>query len=170
MWQRANGFFDCTARMFVEPQKETYLYFIKNFLQFEHILEAIKNFEHKNIYFVPILWNFYYLQKNFMFSISFLFITNECLKEYWYGASGPGCSKLVNFCRTEAGLTSKWGRISPAVYWWHQKQCSYIVRRRATSRNGIKVFGLHTHALTYSQSHVWRQACCLKNLIEKFID
>ena len=28
--------------------------------------------------------------------------------------------------------------------------------------SGIKVFGLHTHALTYSQSHVWRQARCLK--------
>ena len=25
------------------------------------------------------------------------------------------CSKIVNFDRTEAGLTSKWGRISPAV-------------------------------------------------------
>ena len=35
------------AHTFVEPQKETYLYFIKNFLQFEHILEAIKIFEHK---------------------------------------------------------------------------------------------------------------------------
>jgi len=44
MWQHANGFFDCTAHMLVEPQKETYLYFIKNFLQFEHLLEAIKIF------------------------------------------------------------------------------------------------------------------------------
>ena len=30
---------------------------------------------------------------------------------------GPNgqCSKIVNFNRTEAGLTSKWGKISPAV-------------------------------------------------------
>ena len=73
------------------------------------------------------------------------------MKEFRYGANGPWCSKIVNFCRTEAGLTSKWGRISPAVYWWHQKQCSYIVQcRRATSRNGIKVFSLHTHSRTKS--------------------
>ena len=32
VWQRANGFFVCTAHMFVEPQN---YYFIKNFLQFE---------------------------------------------------------------------------------------------------------------------------------------
>ena len=37
---------------------------------------------------------------------------------------GPNgqCSKIVNFNRTEAGLTSKWGRISPAVQWCYQNQ------------------------------------------------
>ena len=30
------------------------------------------------------------------------------------------CSKIVNFDLTEAGLTSKWGRISPAVQWCFQ--------------------------------------------------
>ena len=45
------------------------------------------------------------------------------------------CSRIVNFCRTEAGLTSKWGRILPAVYWWHQNPSSYVIGRRATSRD-----------------------------------
>ena len=26
-------------------------------------------------------------------------------------------TKIANFCHTVAGLTSKWGRILPAVYW-----------------------------------------------------
>ena len=55
--------------------------------------------------------------------------------------------KIVNFCRTEAGLTSKWGRISPTVYWGHQNQSSYVVQRRAASHDRIKVFCLHTHSL-----------------------
>ena len=32
------------------------------------------------------------------------------------------CSKLVNFDRTEAGLTSKWGRIL-SVQWYDDEQC-----------------------------------------------
>ena len=36
--------------------------------------------------------------------------------------------KIVNFHPTEAGLTSKWGRISPGVYRWHQKQSMYVLR------------------------------------------
>ena len=36
--------------------------------------------------------------------------------------------KIVNFHPTEAGLTSKWGRISPGVYRWHQKQSTYVLR------------------------------------------
>ena len=31
-------------------------------------------------------------------------------------------SKIVNFDRTEAGLSSKLGRISPAVQWFYQNQ------------------------------------------------
>ena len=31
------------------------------------------------------------------------------------------CSKIVNFDRTETSLTSKWGRILPAVHWCYQK-------------------------------------------------
>ena len=54
--------------------------------------------------------------------------------EFEYCASGPGYSKIVKFCRTEAGLTSKWGRISPAVY---QNQSRYIVKHHATLRDVI---------------------------------
>ena len=79
----------------------------------------------------------------------------QCLKEFRYCVSGPVCSKIIIFCHTEAGLTSKCGRISPKVYWWHQNQSSYIVRCLATSRNGIKVFGLYTH----SPTHPLTKAC-----------
>ena len=36
--------------------------------------------------------------------------------------------KIVNFHLSEAGLTSKLGRISPGVYRWHQKQSIYVPR------------------------------------------
>ena len=42
-------------------------------------------------------------------------------------------SKIVNFDRTEAGLTSKWGRISAAVQWGYENQSNYTVQRRAMS-------------------------------------
>ena len=42
--------------------------------------------------------------------------------------------KIVNFCCTEAGLTSKGGRISPAVYWCHWIQSTDIVERYVMSR------------------------------------
>ena len=47
------------------------------------------------------------------------FIIKEWLKEFRYCVIGPGglCSTILYFCRTEVGLTSKWGRIWPAVYW-----------------------------------------------------
>ena len=43
---------------------------------------------------------------------------------------GPNrqCSKIVNFNRTEAGLTSKWGRISPAVQWCYQDSSNCTVQ------------------------------------------
>ena len=37
------------------------------------------------------------------------------------------CSKIVIFDHTEAGLTSNWDRISPAVLWCYQNQSNYIV-------------------------------------------
>ena len=30
------------------------------------------------------------------------------------------CSKIANFCPTQTGVTSKWGRILLGVYWLHQ--------------------------------------------------
>ena len=42
-----------------------------------------------------------------LLSILFLFVTKECLKEFRYCAYGFGCSKIVNFCCTKAGLTWK---------------------------------------------------------------
>ena len=49
-------------------------------------------------------------------------------------------SKIVNFDRIEAGLTSKWGRISPADQWCYQNQFNCTVRRRTTSRDIAKKF------------------------------
>ena len=111
------------AHMFVEPQKETYLYFFfaistslrSNENIYECLVEKYLNIK-RIITFCSHPLKFLLPSRFFVFSISFLFITKECLKEFRYCASGPGCSKIVNFCRTEAGLTSKWGRISPAVY------------------------------------------------------
>ena len=39
------------------------------------------------------------------------------------------CSKIANFIRTEAGLTSKWGRISVAVQWCYQNPSNCTVRQ-----------------------------------------
>ena len=85
-------------------------------------------------------------------------IINECLKEFRYCVRGPGCSKIVNFV--------VWGRISPAVYWWHQNQSSYIVCTTSCdvvqqNQSFPSTYSL-THSLTHSQSCVWRQAQCLK--------
>ena len=59
------------------------------------------------------------------FSISCTLIIKVSSKLFRYCASGPRglCSRIVSFCRTEAGLTSKCGRISPADYWWYQNLC-----------------------------------------------
>ena len=55
--------------------------------------------------------------------------------------SNERCSKIVNFNRTEAGLTSKWGRISPAVQWCYQNQSNCTTWRRTASRE-IENFNL----------------------------
>ena len=51
------------------------------------------------------------------------------------------CSRIVNFDCTEAGLTSKWSRISPAVQWCCQQQSKLYVRQRTTLHRNL----LHTH-------------------------
>ena len=54
---------------------------------------------------------------------------------------------MVNFDHTEAGLTSKWGRISPAVQWCYQNQSNCIIQRCTTSGNVAKKFVTHTETL-----------------------
>ena len=61
------------------------------------------------------------------------------------------CSKIVNFDCTEAGLTLKYGRISPAVHWCYQNQSNSTysdVRRCATSP---KLFFTHTETDRHRQ-------------------
>ena len=66
----------------------------------------------------PILSRCSLPSRSFLFSILSPFIIIEGLKELRYCMIGPGglCSDIANFCRTEGGLTSKWGRISPAIH------------------------------------------------------
>ena len=61
------------------------------------------------------------------------------------------CSKIANFNHTEAGLTSKWGRISPTVQWCCQNQSNCTIRRCTTSLDIAKKFFkyIHTHINTY---------------------
>ena len=56
------------------------------------------------------------------------------------GSNGQ-CSKIVNFNRTEAGLISKWARISPAVQWCYQNQ-SNCTLWRCTASHEIENFNL----------------------------
>ena len=84
------------------------------------------------------------------FKTFLIFIIKESSKKFRCCASGPKglCFKIVNLCRTEADLTSKWGRIFQAVYWWHQNQSSCIVRCCVMSRGVAKK--LADHLLTHN--------------------
>ena len=64
-------------------------------------------------------------------------------------------SKIVNFDRTEAGLTSKWDRISPAVQWCYQIQSNCIVQRCTTSGSVAKKFVTGTETLRRTQRQPW---------------
>ena len=119
-----------------------------------------KIFEHKKDNYILFPSSEIFITfKIFCVLISFLFLTKVCLKEFRYGASGPGCSKIFIFCRTEAGLTSKWGRISPAIYWGHQSQSTYIEGCRETSRDVSGKLADHAHIHTISHMET---ACCLR--------
>ena len=50
---------------------------------------------------------------------------------------------------TKAVLKSKWDRISPAVYWCHQNEASYVVGRCATSSDVARKFADHTRTHTH---------------------
>ena len=45
-------------------------------------------------------------------------------------------------------LTSKWGRISPAVQWYYQNQTNCIVQQYVTSGDIAKKFVTHRHTHT----------------------
>ena len=62
------------------------------------------------------------------FYIQFMNISQCVNKQEQLSSGHMICSKIVNFYRTEAGLTSKWGRISPGVCRCHQKQSIYVLR------------------------------------------
>ena len=64
-------------------------------------------------------------------------------------------SKIVNFDRTEAGLTSKWDRISPAVQWCYQIQSNCIVQRCTTLGNVAKKFVTGTKTLRLTHWQPW---------------
>ena len=64
-----------------------------------------------------------------------VFHKNELEQDACRKCSAWSSSKIVNVCRTESCHTKKWARILPEVNWFHQMWSSYIVRRRATSRD-----------------------------------
>ena len=76
------------------------------------------------------------------------------------GSSGLS-NKIVNFHPTEAGLTSKWGRISPGVCRCHQKQSIYVLR---PCLNVVIVQSVWL----VSWKHRWRFWFSLITLFERF--
>ena len=132
MWQRANGLFDSPYVCGTTK---------RNLSLFHQILIAIPTSlrNNKNIHkqkkddYILFPFSEIFITSFFLFSISFLFIIKECLKEFRYCASGLGCSKIINFCCTEAGFTTKWGRISSIGDIRISLGTSYnVVRRRTT--------------------------------------
>ena len=69
--------------------------------------------------------------------------------------------KIVNFHPTDAGLTSKWGRISPGVCRCHQKQSIYVLR---PCLNVV----IAQSAWLVSWKHRWRFWFFLITLFERF--
>ena len=66
--------------------------------------------------------------------------------------------KILNICRTESYRTKNWGRILPGIYWCHQEQSSYVVRRLATSRGvALKIWDKHPDILTHRGGRI--QSC-----------
>ena len=64
---------------------------------------------------------------------------------------------MINLNHTEAGLTSKWSRILPAVQWFYQNQSNFNIGRRMTSdyapRN-LSPRDRHSHVQNGSYSEV----------------
>ena len=79
---------------------------------------------------------FYITFKIFMLSRVSLFIIKDCLKEF---DNVRVVLDVLKFVVQKLAL--------------HQNQYSYIVQCHVTSRDGIKVFGLHTHSSTNPLTH-----------------
>ena len=87
-----------SPHMFVEPQKEPFLHFIKYLLKSQLCLEAmqisltvqVRNIKKKDDFIYCSLPPKYLLPLRFLYvSISFLFIIKDFLKEFRYCVSGP---------------------------------------------------------------------------------
>ena len=77
-----------------------------------------------------------------------------CLLGVWCGVSGRWlCFEIVNFCRTEAGLTSKRGRIYIGDIRISLATSYDVVRRRAVLLKNWPTTNSLTHKLTYSPTH-----------------
>ena len=129
MLQHAYRSFGCTY--ICRTMKRYLSLFFKYLFHSQHCFETTKTFINTLLRYSQTKRGISYLVKLFhslkvfiaikifrVFSIIPIYI-QRCLKEIRYGAIGPGglCSKIVNFCHTETGLTSKWCRILPVVYW-----------------------------------------------------
>ena len=69
------------------------------------------------------------------------------------------CSKIVNFDRKEASLTSKWSRILPTVQWCYQNLSNFTIQQCTTSP---KTWYRHTYI--HRHTHIHRD---FKRLIER---
>ena len=67
------------------------------------------------------------------------------------------CPKMDYFYRTEAGLTAKWGRISPAVQWCYQNQSNCTTTYYVERRHFKICYQRDTHTHMQVQGHT--QAC-----------
>ena len=77
-------------------------------------------------------------------------LTKSCLKQEQIRLNKlRPCFKIVNFDRTEAGLTPKWNRISAAVQWCYH---IYIVQRPLVENSTNFFFETHPYALFLHES------------------
>ena len=67
-------------------------------------------------------------------------------------------------------IAQKWGRISPAVYWWHQNQSSYNIRR-CTPLFSVakKICWPQTHAQMHTCTRTRTKSCMEAGTLPKKI-
>ena len=61
------------------------------------------------------------------------------------------CSKIVNFDRKEASLTSKWSRILPTVQWCYQNLSNFTIQQCTTSPKTC-----YRHTYIHRHTHIHR--------------